>query len=69
MAIIENIENKKYEKKPYKISYSTMTGIGSVVTRPLLWPRSHPWPGNFCMVQVQPKKEKKKKERLFQLCL
>ena len=30
MAIIEN---KKYEKKPYKISYSTMTGIGSVVTR------------------------------------
>ena len=52
MAIMENIENKKYEKKPYKISYSTMTGSGSVVTRPLLWPRSHPWPGNFCIVQV-----------------
>ena len=33
MAIIENIENEKYEKKPYKISYGTMTGIGSVVTR------------------------------------
>ena len=26
----------------------------------LLWHRFSPWPGNFCMVWVQPKKKKKK---------
>ena len=29
----------------------------------LLWQRFDSWPGNFCMPQVQEKKEKEKKER------
>ena len=26
----------------------------------LLWQRFHPWPGNFCMPQLWPKKREKK---------
>ena len=29
----------------------------------LLWCRFDPWPGNFCMPQVQPKKKKRERER------
>ena len=31
----------------------------------LLWCRSDPWPGNFCVPQVQPKKKNKKQTNVF----
>ena len=35
--------------------------------RLLLWHGFGPWPGNFCMLQVQLKKEKKKKSPINKL--
>ena len=32
--------------------------VKDLLTSSLLWHESDPWPGNFCMLQAQPKKKK-----------